>query len=70
MMLTIPRRRRSGSNQHPTQDKKIVPPSRLEPKKISVEYNKCITVTKRGKWTNEALEEAMDAIESGKTSLK
>jgi hypothetical protein len=30
----------------------------------------CIIVTKRSKWTDEALEEAMDAIESGRTLLR
>jgi hypothetical protein len=30
----------------------------------------CITITRKGKWTNEALEEAMDAIGNGKTSLR
>jgi hypothetical protein len=30
----------------------------------------CITIIERGKWTDETLEEAMDVIESGKTSLR
>ncbi len=32
--------------------------------------NRCNFLITRSKWTNEALEEAMDAIENGKTSLK
>jgi len=32
--------------------------------------NRCIIVIKKGKWTNEALEEAMYVIENGTTSLK
>ncbi len=32
--------------------------------------NRCNPLITRGKWTNEALEEAMDVIENGKISLK
>jgi hypothetical protein len=31
--------------------------------------NRCNPLITRGKWTNEALEEAMDAIENGTTSF-
>jgi len=39
-------------------------------KRRQCKVNICITITERGKWTYEALEEPMDAIESGITSLK
>jgi hypothetical protein len=32
--------------------------------------NRCNPLITRGKWTNEALEEAMDAFENGTTSLR
>jgi hypothetical protein len=41
------------------------------PKQKQHKVNKCITIIKRGKWIDEALlKEAMDEIESGKTSLR
>jgi hypothetical protein len=33
-------------------------------------FNKCNPLITRGKWTNEALEEAMDAIQNVTTSLR
>lgn len=42
-----------------------------EPTRKQIILNKCNIVDKiKGKWINEAVEEAMDAIESGITSLK
>jgi hypothetical protein len=41
------------------------------PKQKQLKVNKCITIIRRGKWIDEALlKKAMDAIESGKTSLR
>jgi hypothetical protein len=41
------------------------------PKQKQRKVNKCITIIKKGKWIDEALlKEAMDTIESGKTSLR
>jgi hypothetical protein len=37
MILTMPCKKQSGSNQHPTQDKENVPPSGLEQNKNNVE---------------------------------
>jgi hypothetical protein len=62
MMLIVLQRRRSGSNQHFAQDKDV-------PKQKQCKVNKCIIIIWKGKWIDEALKEAMDAIESGKTSL-
>jgi hypothetical protein len=41
-----------------------------DPRKKQRRVNRCIIVSMRGKWTNEALEKAMDVIESGRTSLR
>jgi hypothetical protein len=38
--------------------------------KKTKKINKCNILITKGKWTNEALKEAMDAIENGTTSLR
>jgi hypothetical protein len=55
-----------------TQDKENVPPSFAQkPTRKQIRFNICNIVNKtRGKWTNEALEEAMDVIEGGIISLR
>ncbi len=54
-----------------SQDKENVPPScRHELTRKQRKVNRCGLLITRGKWTNETLEEAMDAIESGTISLR
>jgi hypothetical protein len=67
MMLIVPSKRRSGSNQHLAQNKKKVPPYGPNPRKKQCKVNKCITIIERGNWTNKVLKEIMDAIESGRS---
>ncbi len=55
-----------------TQDKENVPPSFAQKptrKQKNVNIRNIINKT-RGKWTNESLEEAMDVVECGITSLR
>jgi len=69
-MINVFYRRQNGLHEL-SQDKENVPPScgqKLARKQRRI--NKCDFLITRGKWTNEALEEAMDAIENGTTSLK
>jgi hypothetical protein len=48
-----------------------VPPSfEHEPTRKQKKINRCNPLITKGKWTNEALEEAMDAIENGTISLR
>ncbi len=55
----------------PSQNKENVPPSfEHEPTRKQKKDNGCNLLIIRGKWTNEALEEAMDAIENGEISLR
>jgi hypothetical protein len=70
MMLIVPCKRWSGLEQQHAQDKNNEPP--LEPKPIRKQHtvNICIIVIWRGKWIDECLEEAMDAINSVTTSFK
>jgi hypothetical protein len=69
-MLIVPCKRWSGSNQHLAQNKKNVLPYGLDPRKKQCKLNKCITIMERGKWMNKTLKKVMDAIESGRTSLR
>jgi hypothetical protein len=56
---------------HPSQDKENVPPSfRQGPIRKQKFVNRCNLLITGGKWTNEALEEVMDVIENGTTSLR
>jgi hypothetical protein len=67
MMINVPHRRRS----EPSQDKENVPPSfGHEPTKKQKKIKRCSLLITRSKWTNKTLEEAMDAIENGTTSLR
>jgi hypothetical protein len=53
------------------QDKEIVPPSfGQKPARKQRRVNRCNPLITRGKWTSEALKEAIDAIENGTISLK
>jgi hypothetical protein len=71
MMINIPRRRQSGLQEEPSQDKENVPPScGEEPTRKYKKVSRCNPLITRGNWTNEALEEAMDVIENGTTSLR
>jgi hypothetical protein len=71
MLINVPHRRRSGLQEEPSQNKENVPPSLgHEPTRKQRIVNRCIPLITRGKWTSEALEEAMDAIENGTTSLR
>ncbi len=71
MLLNVPHRRQSGLEDHPSQDKENVQSSsRQKPIRIFFKNNRCNPVNTRGKWTNEALEEAMYVIENGTTSLR
>ncbi len=71
MMINVHHRKQNGLQEEPSQNKENVPPScgyELARKyKIVNKFNPLFI---RGKWTNEALKEAMDAIENGTTSLK
>jgi hypothetical protein len=70
-MINVLSRKRSGLQEEPSQDKENVPPScGQEPARKYKRVNKCSPLISRGKWTNEALKEAMDAIENGTTSLR
>jgi hypothetical protein len=42
----------------------------IEPTRKQRKINRCNPLITRGKWRSETLEEAMDAIENGTTSLR
>jgi hypothetical protein len=70
MMINVPHTRQSALQEELSQDKENVPPSceqKLARKQRRV--NRCGPLITRGKWTNVTLEEAMDAIKNGTTSL-
>ncbi len=47
------------------------PPSfKEEPIRNFLKVNRCNLMNTKDKWTNEALEEAIDAVENGTTSLR
>jgi hypothetical protein len=70
MVINVPHRRQSGLHGELSQDKENVSPScGQEPTRKHKRVNRCDFLITRGKWTNEALEEAMDAIENGTNSL-
>jgi hypothetical protein len=70
-MINVPRRRRNGLQEEPSQYKENVPPSLgQKPTRKKKKGNRCNPLITRGKWTSEALKEAMDAIENGTTSLR
>ncbi len=53
------------------QDKDNFPPSfKHEPTRKQIRVHRCNPLITRSKWTNEALEEAMDIIENGTTLLR
>jgi hypothetical protein len=54
----------------PMQDKKNVPPLGLKPTKKKSKINIFTPISIREKWTNQALEEAMDVVESRTSSLR
>jgi hypothetical protein len=72
MLLNVPHRRQSGLDDQPNQNKENVPPffgsQKLAKKQRRV--NRSNPISTRGKWSNQALEEAMDAIERGTISLR
>ncbi len=71
MMTNVPHRKQSGLQEEPSQDKENVPPScKHELARKQRKVNRCDPLITKGKQTNEALEEAMDAIENGTTSLR
>jgi hypothetical protein len=71
MKINVSYRRRSGLQEELSQNKENVPPScKHELVKKQRRVNRCDPLIIKGKWTNEALEEAMDVIENGTTSLK
>jgi len=71
-MLNVPCRRQSGLDDQPSQDKENVLPSfgsqELTSKQQRV--NKSNPFNNRGKWSTQTLEEAMDVVEKGITSLR
>jgi len=70
-MINVPRRRQSGLQKELSQDKENVPPScEHELARKHKRVNRCDPLIIKSKWINEALEEAMDAIENGTTSLR
>ncbi len=70
-MINVLHRKQNELQEKPSQDKENVPPScGQEPTRRQKRVNKCSPLITRGKWTNEALEEAMDAIENGTNSLR
>jgi hypothetical protein len=63
--------KQSGLQEELSQDKENVPPScEHEPTRKHKRVDRCDFPIVRGKWTNEAMEEAMDAIENGTISLR
>ncbi len=57
--------------EEPSQNKENFPPSLgHESVKKQIIVNRCNSLITRSKWTGEGLEEAMDAIENGTTSLR
>ncbi len=71
MLLNVLHRRRSGLDDQPKQDKENVRPSFVSHKPITKQQiiNRFNPINIRGKWNNQALEEAMDAIEEGQCHL-
>jgi len=70
-MINVPHRRCSVLQDQLNQDKENFPPSfRHEPIRKKIRINRCNPLIIRSKWTNEALEEAMDVIENGTTLLR
>jgi hypothetical protein len=70
-MINVSRRKQSGLQEEPSQDNENVPPSfGQKPTRKQRRVNRCNPLITRGKWICEALEEAMDAIENGTTSLR
>jgi hypothetical protein len=64
-------RKGSELQEEPIQDKENVPPSfGQKPARKQRRVNRCNHLITRGKWISEALEEAMDVIENGITSLR
>ncbi len=66
MSLNVPHRRQSGLKDQPSQDKENVPPSfGHEQIRKQKRIDRGNNVNTKGKWTNETLEEVVDAIEMG-----
>jgi hypothetical protein len=72
MLLDVPRKRRNGLDDQPNLDKENVPSSFGSPKSATKQQkvNKSNLLDTRGKRSNQALEEAMDAVERGRISLR
>jgi len=70
-MINVFCRRRSGMQEESSLNKESVAPScGQKPTRKWRRINRCGLLITRGKWTNEALEKAMDVIENGTTSLR
>jgi hypothetical protein len=72
MLLNVFHRKQSGLDDQPNQDKEIVPPFFVSQKPITKQQiiNRFNPIDIKGKWSNQALEEAMDAIERRTTSFR
>jgi hypothetical protein len=70
MMLIMLCRRWIGIEHQLAQNKTNVLLHGSKPSKEEHKVNICNTINERGQWTNEALEETMDVIQRGTTSLK
>jgi hypothetical protein len=70
-MINVPCIKPSGLQDQRSQNNENVPPSfEHEPTRKQKKINRCSPLITKGKWINEALKEAMDAIENGTTSLR
>jgi hypothetical protein len=56
-------------DQQPNTNQKNIPP-KLDPIRKPTRATKTSTMSVKGQWTNEAHEEAMDAIECGNKTLR
>ncbi len=72
MMFNLPYKRRSNVLQQPTLDKENIPPQIAIASTIQkpTRMRRGLDAYLRGKWTHQQLEEAMDVMEGGLTSMK
>jgi hypothetical protein len=70
MMFNIPCRWWSGLQNQPTMNIESIPLTSASQANKSMRINRFPTLTEWRRWIIEALEEGMDAIERGPTSLK
>jgi hypothetical protein len=72
MLLNVLCRKQNGLDDQPNHEKENVPPSSTsqEPTTKQRKVNKSNPINTRGKWSIHTLEEPMDAVERGTTSLR